>query len=474
MLRALWFLSKIVLLVLASVWIALRPGRVDLAWEEFEISVHFGLFLFIILLIFLISMGLYRLCIGLARWPVRMRAFRDQTMIRKGNRALIRGFVGAAAGDARRVQSCAREALNRLGEDHGLALLLSAQAARMRGDLGGANQAYESLMAQEDTAFLGLRGLIHNALDAGQTQEALSYAKKAQSLYPKQPWVQKLLYTLHIRSGHWDEAEKLLPKLRFGRDWTPLEARQAHIALLVLRAEALDAQGSEDAEFILWKAWRLDRTFAPVIARLIPFVSRRRAISLVYKAWKRAPHPDLVALWMDLAPHLANKQITDAKAQTKLKFNKKPVTVAGFLWMERLRLARPECVEGYIGAAQAAFEEGLWGEARARLEEAERLRPCARVYRLRGDLEMRATQDSDSAAHWYALADTAPPERVWTCRESGRIYAHWSALAEPHGSFNTIVWDFPLTGRSYEILKQNSFDMLENSRVGNLLESDLR
>ena len=41
-------------------------------------------------------------------------------------------------------------------------------------------------------------------------------------------------------------------------------------------------------------------------------------------------------------------------------------------------------------------------------------------------------------------AADAPASKVWTCKVSGRIYERWLAIAEPHGSFNSIVWDYPV------------------------------
>ena len=48
-------------------------------------------------------------------------------------------------------------------------------------------------------------------------------------------------------------------------------------------------------------------------------------------------------------------------------------------------------------------------------------------------------EDLAAGQNWEKAADAAA-DKVWICRETGRIYDRWSPIAEPHGSFNTIVW----------------------------------
>ena len=64
-----------------------------------------------------------------------------------------------AAGDAKEAQKQAKKAEKLLGEPP-LTLLLSAQAAQLAGDRDGAKRAFNTMLEDEQTAFLGLRGLI--------------------------------------------------------------------------------------------------------------------------------------------------------------------------------------------------------------------------------------------------------------------------------------------------------------------------
>jgi uncharacterized membrane-anchored protein len=64
------------------------------------------------------------------------------------------------------------------------------------------------------------------------------------------------------------------------------------------------------------------------------------------------------------------------------------------------------------------------------------------LYRLWARLAERLGH-SEEARRWLEKAADAPQGKVWTCLETGRIYDKWTAVAEPHGAFNTIRWDYP-------------------------------
>jgi HemY protein len=96
---------------------------------------------------------------------------------------------------------------------------------------------------------------------------------------------------------------------------------------------------------------------------------------------------------------------------------------------------------GWIETARAAMAAGLWGEARSFLRRASEIEESAALFKLYSELEDRTGGDRDSVRDWLLKASSAPQAKVWVCLQSGLIYADWSPVAEPHGSFNTIVWD---------------------------------
>jgi HemY protein len=153
---------------------------------------------------------------------------------------------------------------------------------------------------------------------------------------------------------------------------------------------------------------------------------KRKALSVVKKAWAINAHPDLLVLWEALMP------VAKKKAQEKrLK------------WYEDLVALRPESGEGQIAAAKAAMDADLWGEAKAYLMVAERLKPTAKLYRQLAIVEQHTTNSDDSMHACMDKAAMALPDKVWVCAQTAIVYEEWEPVAQPHGSFNTILWDYP-------------------------------
>src|SRR5207253_335237 len=80
-------------------------------------------------------------------------------------------------------------------------LLLLAEAAARQGDADAARRSYARLLDRPDTEFLGLRGLIGQALRAGDDATALRLAEHARRLRPDAGWLLETLLVLEARAG---------------------------------------------------------------------------------------------------------------------------------------------------------------------------------------------------------------------------------------------------------------------------------
>lgn len=447
MLRAIWFFVQIALVVAAALWIAERPGSIVMEWMDYRISLQVGIFLLILVALVLVALFLLRVVSALLSIPKKIVGLHEESARRRGYRALTKGFVSVAAGDGKKATQFSKQSRSLLPDDHGLPLLLEAQAARLRGEEGAARRSFEALLKDDDAAFFGIRGLLKSALDAGEIGRALDYARKAQAAHPKQGWILKTVYDLEIKNHLWEEAEKTLKKaLRYKGIDAP-HARSDEIALLIVRSEAEELEGRMRPMMRhLERAHGLDPLFVPAAARLVEKYihkkRRRKAVSLVEKIWRENPHPDLLPLWSQLAPA-----------------NKKNDSMRRMNWYEKLVALNPDSALGQSAAAQAALEEGLWREAKAYLTIALRLEPSATLYKLMAKVELETSRDEDAVREWLEKTSDAPPSKVWTCRETGIVYESWSPLARPHGSFNTIVWGYPMARREGEKLS-SSIDSL--------------
>ena len=161
----------------------------------------------------------------------------------------------------------------------------------------------------------------------------------------------------------------------------------------------------------------------------------KKAKALIEKAWKRCAHAAFVDVWSDLMPE---KDRGDALLRLK--------------WFQRLIALNDKNARIHVAAGLEALSASLWGEARTFFDKAEDIRPSKELYKALSDLELQASGNEELARDWLAKASDVQAERVWICRETGRIYEHWQPIALPHGSFNTIEWDYPIGSQDEGLL----------------------
>lgn len=433
MLKAIFFVVKIAVIVAAFIWLSHRPGTLDIKWLGYDITLDIG-FALVVCLGFIIALLLvHRAYLWVAGLPRRIGAAKQARIEKKGQRSLMLGLTALSAGDAKLASYHAYQTRKYLPDDRNLSVLLEAQAANLNGDLSQSRKSYTALLENKDLAFLGLRGLMTQALENGQYEAALDYAYKAQSMHPKQLWILQMVYRLEIAQSLWDKAEATNYRLlrmtsRTDRE-TAKRLQKDHIAFLVRKADVHLQDGSKrKAETLLKKAHKIDPLYIPATLRLADYLIKakktRQARKIIEAQWKQAPHPDLIPLWDKLAPK-----------------NKAGDSMVRLRWFEKLIDLNRDHAESFMAAAEAAIPESLWGEAEQFLDKAESLRKTARLYRLYSKLA-EARGQSENARYWMEQAANAPADKVWTCSKTGRIYESWSPLAQPHGSFNTIVWDY--------------------------------
>ena len=195
--------------VAAGVYFADNPGQVEIAWRGWLINTSVGVLVALAALFAFLVSVLALIVTGLRRAPAVVRRRRRAGRRRAGEAELTRGLVALAAADASAARRHAERARALLG-DTPVVLLLSAEAASREGDTGAARRAYAALLDRRDTEFLGLRGLIGQALRAGDDAAALPFAERARALRPDAPWLADNLLRLQARAGDWQAARDTL------------------------------------------------------------------------------------------------------------------------------------------------------------------------------------------------------------------------------------------------------------------------
>ena len=429
MIRALFWLILIFLVVASLVWLMDRPGSVAVDWQGYRIETSFVVLVTGLGLFAVAAAVLYRVWLAIVRTPGRMGdAWRERRRT-KGYRALTKGMVAVAAGDAGEASRQVKRAEGLLNEPP-LTLLLSAQAAQLNGDESAARRFFEEMTENPETEFLGLRGLLNQAMKAGDDARALEIARRAYRLQPKSDWVSQSLFDLQVRAGKWLDAQVTGDEqVRIGiatRDGN----RRRKAVLTLQQGLALARDGdTEEAARRFKSAFDQAADFGPAAVAhadaLIQAGKARRAADVISRAWNAGPHPDLVE------PAWRAAGAEDALARVKAT--------------ERLVSGSKEHAESRIALARAYLEAQLWGEARTQLAALTDAGgdDQARVCRLWADLEEAEHGNADAAREWLRRAALADADPAWVCKDCGNAPASWSAICGNCGGFDTFQWRRP-------------------------------
>jgi len=429
--RWIFFLVGLCLAVLCVVWVVQNPGDVTLQWQGWRLDTSVGVLAFAVLIFAGVTALLYRFWRFLIHVPGEISAAMRNRRQRKGYTALSSGMVAVAAGDASEARRQARRAEALLSNSAPLTRLLSAQSAQLEGDEKAAERFFTAMLEDSETRFLGLRGLLTQAIKAGQRDRALELARQAYQLQPKSEWVASTLFDLQSASGSWLSAsgtnDEMARKRLIDK---PESARRSAVIAFELAKEAKGADDTGKYLKDLKDACDLAPDLIPASVALarhyVSINQQRKAVPLIEKIWAKTPHPDL------LEPYWDAKRAPDGIARVKAA--------------EKLAETNPDDPESHIALARAALGAELWGEARKHLQEAgagDGLEPPARICRMMAELEERENGDMAKARDWLMRSTTAPSDPKWVCESCGNAVNEWTAHCGNCRSFDSYRWGPP-------------------------------
>ncbi len=343
---------------------------------------------------------------------------------RKGYEALSEGMMALASGEGRLAMAKANRAEKFL-ERPELTNLLTAQAAELAGDRKTAEQTYRKLLEDEKTRFVGVRGIMKQKLQDGDTDTALALAEKAFAIKPKHVETQDTLLRLQAEKEDWQGARQTLTaKLKTGQ--LPRDVHKRRDAVLALsEAKSVFEEGqSIEAREAAIEANRLSPDLVPaaVLAAqtYIEQDNKRAAARVIKKAWEVTPHPDLAAAFAAIVP--------DEDAAARLK-RFKPLT--------KLKPAHPE-TKMLMAELHIAAED--FPEARRDIAELVAESPTARNLTLMAAVE-RGEGSADAVVRgWLAKALTASRGPQWICDSCQHIHPAWEPVCSNCSSFDTLTW----------------------------------
>ncbi len=425
--RALFYFLKLAILVGVAFWLAERPGELSLTWHGYRIETSVGVLLLAVYLAVLIGASFYYIWRQLRRVPFLASDSIQLGRKRRGYKALTQGMVAVAAGDAEEARRMARKAEVLLDEPP-LTMLLQAQAAQLGGDAAAAKRYFKAMLDRDETRFMGLRGLLMQALRDGDQALALDYLEQARKIRPDAHWVINGLLDLQLQRGDLAGAQDSVTRARKARALPPAEASRRRAVLLVAQAQEAQAAGdNQRALKHLREAGKLTEDLLPgtlLEAELLLAEGKDRAAAkLAERAWPKALHPRLAELYL--------RALGEGKG------------VAGLKAIVRLTETAPEDRESLLARARAALDARLWGEARRYLAAAQDVGPGEAICRLMAKLEDSEHGDVAAARNWLDKATQAPAEPAWVCGTCGTTSPEWSATCAACKSFDSIAWRRP-------------------------------
>ena len=421
------FLLLLFALAVMFVWLADNPGTVTLEWPWLGSVVELSLLQAVIAIaIVVVAFTLLWLIVdAMIKSPKIFGRWQRNRRRDRGYKALSRGLVAAGAGDAALARRLTGES-RKLLDDEPLVAMLDAQTALMEGNRTEARKQFETMLENDDTRLLGLRGLYVEAEQEGAVEAAAYFAKQAHGQSPSTPWASKAMLKSQTLTGQWEEALRTLgatsSKGLFAKD------EQARKRAVLLTAQALseedsDPQKSKSHALAAIKAAPDLVPAALVAARTaVRTDDIRRAGKVLEAAWKTAPHPEIGEAYVELrSGDSAKERLKRAQTLTK-KHGDDPIA------------------KMLIG--QAALDAQEFSTARDAMEQVLQSRPTERACILMAEIEEAEYGDQGRMREWLARAVTAPKDPMWIA--DGVTSETWAPLSPVTGKLDAFEWKAPM------------------------------
>lgn len=355
----------------------------------------------------------------------------DRNRERKGFNALSDGMMALASGEGRVALAKAAKAEKYLDRPE-LTNLLTAQAAEMSGDRKKAEEVYRRLLENEKTRFVGVRGIMRQKLEDGDTVTAQKLAEKALAIKPRHQETQDVLLKLQAQAEDWSGARDTLKlQLKYGSMPRDVHKRRDAVLALSEARGVLDEGNDIAAREAAIEANRMSPDLVPAaVLAAQGYVAQGKpkyAVRLLKKAWAAQPHPDLAAAFAAIEP--------DETPQARLK---------RFDQFVRLR---PEDRETKLLQAELLIAAEDFPAARRALGDLAQNAPDARALTIMAAIE-RGEGASDAVVKgWLARAVSAPRGPQWVCDNCHNIHAEWVPVCTNCQAFDTLSWQSPPNNR---------------------------
>lgn len=436
-----WSLIKIIVFVAlvgaaawGAGWLLEAEGGIQIAVADMEFTLG-PLVSVIGLVVLLITLWLVLKVAGLIVAFIRFLNG-DETAItryfarnreRRGYDALSEGMMALASGDGRTALTKAAKA-DRYLKRPDLTTLLTAQAAELSGDKAKAEAAYKKLLQDDRTRFVGVRGIMLQKLEAGQTDTALKLAEKAFSMNARHEETQDVLLKLQAGAHDWSGARRTLSaKLKHGGLPRDVHKRRDAVLALGEARDILDEEKPIAAREAAISANRMSPDLIPAaVMASDSYVEQGKpkyATRVIRKAWEAAPHPDLAAAFARIQP--------DETPEERIKRFR-------LLTNAHRDSSETKMLESELNIAAEDFPA-----ARKALGDLAETDPTARSLTIMAAIERGSGADDAVVKGWLARALTAPRDPQWVCDKCQTPHTTWDPICANCEGFDTLTWRKP-------------------------------
>ena len=346
---------------------------------------------------------------------------------RRGYQALSDAVLALSSGEGRQAMAKAAKAEKYLKKPE-VTALITAQAAEMVGDRARAESSYKTLLKNDKTRFVGIRGILAQKLEAGDTDTAFALAQKAFALRPKNEGMQDTLLKLQAEKHDWKGARQTLgAKLKHGTMPRDLHKRRDAVLAVSQAKDVLAAGNITQAREAAIEAARLSPDLVPAAAMAarayIEQGKPRYAIRVIKKAWEAQPHPELATAFADIAPN--------EKPQERVRR------------FEQLLRLKPDHPETKLLRAELLIAAEDFPAARRAMGDLASTDPTTRSLAVMAAIERGEGADEAVVRGWLARAVTAPRGPQWVCSNCQAIAAQWGPTCLNCHAFDTLEWRRP-------------------------------
>ncbi|MEE8294499.1 MAG: tetratricopeptide repeat protein [Sphingomonadales bacterium] len=424
MVRLAIYIFLALLVAVALAWWLDAPGEVTINWRGGQYYTSFAAIVFFTAFLLGVALLLQSLWHWVRRDMPLVGENRHLTRQRKGLTFLNQAIVALAAGDGKRATKLVEKAKKRLPPQP-MMHVVAAQAAKLSGDKESARLEFEGLLEDPAAAFLGVRGLLVQAVADGRGSEARRLAEQAKEINPKSAWAIKTLFDLQVKATDWEEARQTLAAGKKAKAFTKEEGQKLLATLYYCQAKEADLGGDRaQGRKLVGRAIKAKKDFFPGVlmaARLdIDDGQTRRAASILEAAFGNTPHPDIARAYSRIAP-----METD---------------IARYKRFKKLTKKNPNHPESHMLLAIQALALDKVKEAEGHLDKVIAETGRARALTLKALLEEKRGAPEEEISKLRERAVMGAPEPLWGCTNCGAEVEKWALHCPTCRMFNTLEW----------------------------------